>query len=98
MTALGTEDNVTTTTMFSNPVVRWIDYRRPLFTFLHQELHAYLAQRNLGYLWNFGSLAGIVLVTTIANAIVVAMNYSEPDYATAPSFLINVSSAKSSLL
>src|SRR5258706_15572159 len=31
MTALGTEDNVTATTKFSNPVVRWIDYRRPLF-------------------------------------------------------------------
>ena len=98
MTAPGTEDNVTATTRFSNPVVRWIDYRRPLFTFLHQELHAYPAPRNLGYLWNFGSLAGIVLVTMIATGIALAMNYSELDYATAPSFLINVSCAKSSLL
>jgi len=26
---------------FSNPVVRWLDYRLPIFTFLHHELNAY---------------------------------------------------------
>jgi ubiquinol-cytochrome c reductase cytochrome b subunit len=25
-------------TEFSNPVIRWIDYRLPIFTFLHHEL------------------------------------------------------------
>jgi hypothetical protein len=28
-------------TTFSNPVIRWIDYRLPIFTFLHHELHEY---------------------------------------------------------
>ncbi|MDB5605910.1 MAG: cytochrome b [Bradyrhizobium sp.] len=60
---------------FSNPVVRWIDYRLPIFTFLHRELRTYPAPRNLNYLWNFGSLAGVALVTMIASGIVLAMHY-----------------------
>src|SRR5882762_9207426 len=62
-------------TEFSNPAIRWIDYRLPIFTFLHRELHEYPTPRNLNYLWNFGSLAGIVLVTMIATGIVLAMHY-----------------------
>jgi quinol-cytochrome oxidoreductase complex cytochrome b subunit len=76
MTALGTEDDATGTPEFSNPVIRWIDFRLPIFSFLHHELHAYPTPRNLNYLWNFGSLAGIVLVTMIATGIVLAMNYT----------------------
>src|SRR5262249_14948484 len=60
---------------FSNPVIRWIDYRLPIFTFLHHELNAYPTPRNLNYLWNFGSLAGIVLMIMIASGIVLAMHY-----------------------
>src|ERR1700756_3511333 len=62
-------------TTFSNPVIRWIDYRLPIFTFLHHELHAYPTPRNLNYLWNFGSLAGIALVIMIATGIILAMHY-----------------------
>nr|WP_315586165.1 cytochrome b N-terminal domain-containing protein [Bradyrhizobium viridifuturi] len=62
-------------TEFSNPVVRWIDYRLPIFTFLNHELHEYPTPRNLNYLWNFGSLAGIVLVILIGTGIVLAMHY-----------------------
>ena len=62
-------------TGFSNPVIRWIDYRLPIFTFLHHELHAYPTPRNLNYLWNFGSLAGITLLIMIATGIVLAMHY-----------------------
>ena len=47
---------------FSNPVVRWIDHRLPVFTFMHHEMHEYPTPKNLNYWWNFGSLAGIVLV------------------------------------
>jgi len=75
MTALGTEDHATGTTKFSNPVIRWIDFRLPIFTFMHHELHEYPTPRNLNYLWNFGSLAGIVLVITIVTGIVLAMHY-----------------------
>ena len=62
-------------TGFSNPIIRWIDYRLPIFTFLHHELHAYPTPRNLNYLWNFGSLAGITLIVMIASGIVLAMHY-----------------------
>jgi len=74
MTALGTEDQATVA-RFSNPAIRWIDHRLPIFTFLHHELHEYPTPRNLNYLWNFGSLAGIVLVTMIVTGIVLAMHY-----------------------
>jgi quinol-cytochrome oxidoreductase complex cytochrome b subunit len=62
-------------TKFSNPLIRWIDHRLPIFTFLHHELREYLTPRNLNYLWNFGSLAGIVLVIMILTGIVLAMHY-----------------------
>src|SRR6267378_4509660 len=62
MTTQGTEEHAMSSTEFSNPVIRWIDYRLPIFTFLHHELHEYPTPRNLNYLWNFGSLAGIMLV------------------------------------
>src|SRR5262249_4208865 len=42
-------------------VIEWIDYRLPIFTFLRRELNEYPTPRNLTYLWNFGSLSGIVL-------------------------------------
>ena len=76
MTAQGTEEHAMSDATFPNPVIRWIDYRLPIFTFLRHELHDYPAPRNLNYLWNFGSLAGIVLVIMIATGIVLAMNYT----------------------
>ena len=59
-----------------NRVIEWIDHRLPIFTFLQHELHEYPTPRNLNYLWNFGSLAGIVLVIMIATGIVLAMHYT----------------------
>jgi quinol-cytochrome oxidoreductase complex cytochrome b subunit len=56
--------------------VDWIDYRLPIFTFLRHELHEYPTPRNLSYLWNFGSLAGFVLVVMIVSGIVLAMHYT----------------------
>jgi ubiquinol-cytochrome c reductase cytochrome b subunit len=68
--------------VFRNPVVRWIDYRMPVFTFLNHELNEYPTPRNLSYWWNFGSLAGIMLVTMIVTGIVLAMHYTpHTDYA-----------------
>ena len=57
-------------------VIDWIDSRLPIFTFLRRELHDYPAPRNLNYLWNFGSLSGIVLVIMIVTGIVLAMHYT----------------------
>ena len=60
----------------NNRVVDWIDYRLPIFTFLRHELHEYPTPRNLNYLWNFGSLAGITLVIMIVTGIALAMHYT----------------------
>jgi quinol-cytochrome oxidoreductase complex cytochrome b subunit len=56
---------------FSSPVIRWLDHRLPIFTFLHHELHACPTPRNLNYLWNFGPLAGISLII-VSNPLLIA--------------------------
>ena len=40
------------------------------------ELYEYPTTRNLSYWWNFGSLAGIILVIMIVTGIVLAMYYT----------------------
>ena len=57
-------------------LVRWIDYRLPIFSFMAHELHEYPTPRNLSYWWNFGSLAGFMLVVMIATGIFLAMQYT----------------------
>src|SRR6266536_2160260 len=77
-TRLAFMDQRVTTTQ-SRPmgrVIEWIDYRLPVFTFLRRELNEYPTPRNLNYLWNFGSLSGIVLVVMIVTGIVLAMHYT----------------------
>jgi len=59
-----------------NRLIRWIDYRLPVFTFMQHELQEYPTPRNLSYWWNFGSLAGLVLVIMILTGIFLAMNYT----------------------
>ena len=61
---------------FKSPIVRWIDHRLPVFSYMHHELHEYPTPKNLSYLWNMGSLAGFVLVIMIATGIVLAMHYT----------------------
>lgn len=61
---------------FNNPIVKWVDDRLPVFTFMHHELHEYPTPKNLNYWWNFGSLAGVVLVMMIVTGIVLAMHYT----------------------
>jgi ubiquinol-cytochrome c reductase cytochrome b/c1 subunit len=56
--------------------IRWIDYRLPIFTALRADLVTYPAPVNLNYWWNFGSLAGIILVVMIATGVVLAMHYT----------------------
>ena len=63
-------------------LVRWIDHRLPIFTFMQHELNEYPTPRNLSYWWNFGSLAGIMLVIMIVTGIFLAMQYTpNVDYA-----------------
>ena len=59
-------------------VIGWIDQRFPLTYFVKHELTEYPTPRNLSYWWNFGFLAGFVLVLQIATGIFLAMHY-KPD-------------------
>lgn len=61
-----------------NRVINWIDRRFPLTTFVKHELTEYPTPRNLSYWWNFGFLAGFVLVLQIVSGIFLAMHY-KPD-------------------
>ena len=57
-------------------VIRWIDYRLPFLAMVDHELYEYPTPRNLSYWWNFGSLAGIVLVVMILTGIFLATQYT----------------------
>jgi ubiquinol-cytochrome c reductase cytochrome b/c1 subunit len=62
---------------FKNPVINWIEYRLPIFSFIDDSVGSgYPTPKNLNYWWNFGSLAGIILVVMIATGIVLAMHYT----------------------
>ena len=59
-----------------NRVIDWIEYRLPIISFLdHSVGTKYPAPKNLSYLWNFGSLAGLALILQIITGIVLAMHY-----------------------
>ncbi len=59
-------------------VMSWIDRRFPLTSFVKNSLTEYPTPRNLSYWWNFGSLAGVVLVIQIVTGVFLAMHY-KPD-------------------
>ncbi len=62
---------------FNHPTVKWIEHRLPIFSFLDHSLGSqYPTPKNLSYLWNFGSLAGFMLVVMIISGVVLAMNYT----------------------
>lgn len=56
-------------------LINWIDTRLPIFTFINHELRDYPTPRNLNYAWNFGSLAGIMLILMILTGVWLAQNY-----------------------
>ena len=59
----------------SNPIIQWIDQRFPLTSFVKHELTGYPTPRNISYWWNFGFLAGFVLMLQVATGIFLAMHY-----------------------
>jgi ubiquinol-cytochrome c reductase cytochrome b subunit len=56
-------------------IIGWINYRLPIFTFL-EHLRIYQTPKNLSYMWNLGSIAGIALVIQIITGIILAMHYT----------------------
>ncbi len=57
-------------------IIGWIDYRLPIFSMLKHSTTEYFAPKNLNYMWNFGSVAGIALVIQIVTGILLAMHYT----------------------
>ncbi len=53
----------------------WIEHRLPVFSFLKHQ-GEYRTPKNLSYLWNFGSIAGMALMIQIVTGIVLAMHYT----------------------
>jgi ubiquinol-cytochrome c reductase cytochrome b subunit len=62
-------------TSFTNPFLKWVDSRLPIFTFLYREYSVYPTPRNFNYLWSFGGLALFMLVAMIASGVFLAMQY-----------------------
>ncbi len=62
---------------------QWLEDRLPILSFINNSVGSnFMAPRNLNYMWNFGSLAGIALVLQILTGIFLAMHY-KPDVAMA---------------
>ena len=53
----------------------WIEHRLPIFSFLDHAAE-YRVPKNLSYMWNFGSLAGIALIIQIITGLFLAMQYT----------------------
>jgi quinol-cytochrome oxidoreductase complex cytochrome b subunit len=55
---------------------QWFEDRLPILSFIDNAVgRGYLAPKNLNYMWNFGSLAGIALVIQILTGLFLAMHY-----------------------
>jgi len=61
---------------FDNKIVQWVDDRLPVFSILKHSAVEYPTPKNLNYWWNFGSLAGMMLVIMLLTGIFLAMNYA----------------------
>jgi quinol-cytochrome oxidoreductase complex cytochrome b subunit len=69
--------NQTPSGFYANPIVRWIEFRLPVFSAIdHMVGSQYPVPRNLNYWWNFGVLSGFCLVVQIVTGIVLAMHYT----------------------
>ncbi len=59
----------------TSKVAGWIDKRLPLISTVEGVLKKHPYPKNLSYMWNFGSLAGIALLVQIISGLFLAMNY-----------------------
>ena len=59
----------TNPSMFSNPVLKWVDARFPMTGMIKEHLTEYYAPRNFNFWYYFGSLALLVLVLQIVRAL-----------------------------
>ena len=57
-------------------LVKWIDSRLPVFTYLQKEYGEFPAPRNFNYWWNFGAILTFMLVLMIFTGVFLAMQYT----------------------
>lgn len=60
----------------TNPIIRWIDKRLPIFSYIYAEYGVFPMPKNLNYWWSFGAMAMIALVVMIVTGIMLAMQYT----------------------
>lgn len=60
-----------------NKVLGWVEERLPILSLVNNVVGPDTpTPRNLNYWWNFGSLAGLMLVIQIISGVVLAMHYA----------------------
>ena len=57
-------------------LVKWIDSRLPVFTYLQKEYGEFPAPRNFNYWWNFGAILTFMLAVMILTGVFLAMQYT----------------------
>jgi ubiquinol-cytochrome c reductase cytochrome b/c1 subunit len=60
----------------SHPVLKWIERRLPIFSFVHSSFVAYPTPRNLNYWWTFGAILSVMLGVQILTGVILAMHYT----------------------
>jgi ubiquinol-cytochrome c reductase cytochrome b/c1 subunit len=60
----------------TNPALKWIERRLPIFGLVHSSFVAYPTPRNLNYWWTFGAILSVMLGLQILTGVVLAMHYT----------------------
>ncbi|MGA8902276.1 cytochrome c1 [Bradyrhizobium sp.] len=60
----------------TNPAIKWIERRLPIFGLVHSSFVAYPTPRNLNYWWTFGAILSIMLALQIVTGVILAMHYT----------------------
>ncbi len=60
----------------TNPAMKWIERRLPIFGLMHSSFVAYPTPRNLNYWWTFGAILSLMLGVQIVTGVILAMHYT----------------------
>ena len=60
----------------TNPALKWIERRLPIFGLVHSSFVAYPTPRNLNYWWTFGAILSMMLGLQILTGVILAMHYT----------------------
>ncbi|WP_296715373.1 cytochrome b/b6 [Rhodoblastus sp.] len=59
-----------------NGVVKWLEARLPILSFMHGSFVAYPTPKNLNYWWTFGAILSFMLIAQIVTGVVLTMHYT----------------------